>query len=294
MQSKKKKYFRKRKKIPLVEKAILDTLKYRAVFNYPMSFYQLSNYLVTKKKVASEALETALINLEKKKKIKVKEKKYYLSGIKIVSWDERFNSSQELIEKANKLAQILEKIPWITFIGVTGSVAANNATKDDDIDILIITKPKRLWLTRGFVFLILKILGELRTDVNSKKKFCPNIFLDESNSGWSKSKRNLYVAHEIAMIYPALDREEAYFKFIKSNDWVFNHLRNVKPDSYESKLKYKMGFSFFNIFESLAFETQTAYMKNKMTTEVIKKDFIHFNRDDSTEKVLGNYKRTKI
>lgn len=293
MRLKKKKYFKKKKKIPFVEKAVLDTLRYRAVFKYPMSFYQLSTYLVTQKKINSKTLEKTLKDLEEGKKIKVKGAKYYLNGSETVSWDERFKNSQELIEKASQLAQILGKIPWITFIGVTGSVAANNAVKDDDIDILIITKPKRLWLTRGFVFVILKILGELRTDSNYKKKFCPNIFLDESNLAWNKNKRNIYVAHEVVMIHPAFERGEAYFKFIKSNDWVFSHLGNVRPDHYVSKLKIKNGFGLFNIFENLAFESQTSYMKNKMTTEVIEKDFIHFNRDDSTGRILDNYKRAR-
>ena len=41
-------------------------------------------------------------------------------------------------------------------IAITGSVANYDAEENDDIDLLIVTEKNRLWITRGFVFLILK------------------------------------------------------------------------------------------------------------------------------------------
>ncbi len=185
----------------------------------------------------------------------------------------------------------MAKIPWIQFVGITGAISAFNAPKNDDIDLFIVTKKDRLWITRGFVFLILKILGELRTDKNPDMKICPNILIDESKLGWSSSKRNVYVAHEIAMMYPLLNRNNTYFRLIKENDWIFNYFGNTSvtiPEKFEA-LKSK------NILllglEDLSRSLQLKYMSKKKTSEVTNKYLIHFNRDDSTSPILKEYKK---
>src|SRR5690606_20306217 len=143
------------------EKSIIETLGYRSVFSYPLSFHQLGTSLICDKKVSSAALRVSLKRLLKEKKVKRQDYKYCLYSVEPVSWGERIENSKTLMKKAQKLSSTLSKIPWIEFIGVTGSVAAANALDNDDIDLFFVTKRNRLWLSRGFVFLILVILGEL-------------------------------------------------------------------------------------------------------------------------------------
>src|SRR3989344_7290328 len=66
--------------------------------------------------------------------------------------------SENKIDKATRIAILLSKIPTINLICATGSIAINNATKDADLDLFIVTTKDTLWLTRPFVFLLLKIL----------------------------------------------------------------------------------------------------------------------------------------
>ena len=62
--------------------------------------------------------------------------------------------------------------------------ALNNAKKNSDIDLLIITSKNTLWTTRIISFALLKFAGfKLRRagDKNEKDKLCLNMWLDESD-----------------------------------------------------------------------------------------------------------------
>ncbi|MBT6401129.1 hypothetical protein HN803_06015 [candidate division WWE3 bacterium] len=301
IKKKPKKYFKKRKKATpkkvghtaRVETAILETLGYRSIFNYPMSFYQINTFLLSKRKVRPEVLKNALNHLVRTRKLGVKVDKYYIYKNKTVPWKQRYNNSQRLLKRAQNISKILSKIPWIKFIGVTGSVAAFNGTKNDDIDFFIVTKAKRLWLTRGFVFLILKILDLLRTDEDPNRKICPNIFVDETNLAWDKKARNVYVAHEVVMLHSVFDRDDTYFRFIKSNDWAFKFFANLQPPDYYVKRAKINKNPLLGFLEGWAYKTQLGYMKKRKTKEVTKRNIIHFNKVDNTEDILGGYKEIK-
>lgn len=277
-----------------VEREILETLSYRTVFNYPLSFYQLLNFLLTRKKIDIPTVSKALENLIKMHKVSVKDGKFfYLYKTVTVDWEARKKNSSFLIKKVKKIAGILGRIPWIQFIGVTGSVAAFNADLDSDLDILVVTKNNRVWLTRGFLFLILKILGELRTDTDPKQKICPNILIDEGYLAWPKNKRNLYVAHEVVMLYPVLDKNNTYFRFLKENAWVRGYFGNFGDLDYKITSIIASKNWLLNRLEQIAMFFQVKYMSGKLTTEVAKPHLIHFNRTDNTPRILETFVESK-
>ena len=296
-----RKYFRKGKKEKFVqpvvtgrvEDAVLDTLSYRSIFGYPMNLYQLSTFLLTKKRILHAVLNAALEKLQLENKVVEKNGKFSLNGASLVPWKKRGRNSRKLFKKANRAARILAKVPWIVFIGVTGSVAAYNATKNDDIDLFIVTKTHRLWLTRGFVFVILKILGELRTDAKPNRKLCPNIFVDDNSLEWNKRSRNVYVAHEVVMLHPLFDREQVYFRFLKENNWAFKFFGNLQEPQYELKMPKQKNTRLVNIFEKLAYKSQLVYMKDKKTTEITTQGVIHFNKSDNTKRILSEFERVR-
>ena len=277
-----------------VERAVLKTLSYRAIFNYPLSFHQLQNYLLTKKPISRQDLAGVLPELEVRGRVVQSDGRYHLKKIEPVSWRGGSESSMALIQKAQKISKTLVRLPWIKFIGVTGSVAAFNAAEQDDIDVLIIAEKKRLWITRGFVFLILKILGELRKDSAPNQRICPNILLDETSLPWSRKNRNVYVAHEIVMLYPIFDRDETYLKFLQANSWVLRFFGNLKFSKPVESVSQSPAKNILDLVESVARNLQLNYMKPKRTTEVTKENIIHFNRDDHTKKFLSEFERVKM
>ncbi|MEK7127252.1 MAG: nucleotidyltransferase domain-containing protein, partial [Patescibacteria group bacterium] len=75
--------------------------------------------------------------------------KYPLNSKEAKLW--RINTkiiTDSKLELAKKIISKLKNISFVEAIFVTGSVAANNATEKADIDLMVITKPNTLWLTR--------------------------------------------------------------------------------------------------------------------------------------------------
>lgn len=284
----KKKFDRSAVKTSCAE-AILETLSYRSIFKYPMSYNQLYTYLITNEEVDGDDFKQELRSLCKGRKVKFNNDLYYIAGMNPVNWKTRAANSKNLLSDLGPTLAQLKKIPWIKMLGITGAVAARNAPKDDDIDLFIITKSKRIWLTRFFVWLITKTTGKYPSEGDFKGKVCPNIIVSEDNLTWPKDKRNVYVAHEILMMHPIYDKENTYFKFIKRNKWIFDYFAHLRI--YTKKLrKYKNKKStILDFLELILMEIQKAYMKKKKTKEIAEKSIIHFNKKDHSERILTKY-----
>jgi len=248
--------------------------------------------MITKNNFEYDFYSRSLRRLVKKKHVRAKDGKYYLPGVRPVSWKLRYKYSEDLLAEAEKSIRLLRVIPWINMVAVTGAAASYNAVKDDDIDIFIITKKNRLWLSRLFVFLILKAVGKYAQKGEGNKKLCCNLFADESGMKWQKEKQNIYVAREILNVLPFYDKNSAYFKFLQANSWALNHFYNFKIEFPKDFPEEKLNKSrVVNLLEKYARKLQLDYMKDKKTTEITNKNFIHFNKHDHAKNILDEYKK---
>lgn len=272
------------------KEAIQKTMLYSSIFKYPLTYYQLLSYLIieSQEKINIRAFQYELAKLIKKQYIKVEDEMCYLPGVKYVEWKKRKKMSKTLIRRNKYVFRILESIPWVKFIGITGSVAAYNADMDADIDIFVITQLNRVWITRGFFTIILKIiLGNYVF-----KGIDPNIFVDETSLEWPKEKQNLYTANEIVRMHPVVNKNNMYFRFMEKNLWVKDYLGNfrINTNKIEKEPHHEyQGLKFLNSLDNIAMFLQVNYMKKRKTKEVTKKHFIHFNKKDSTDPILDKY-----
>lgn len=274
------------------EKEIIRTLSYRAVFQYPLSFYQLGTFLLCESPRSFDELKDALGKLCDKGTVRTRNGRYFLKNVKPVDWDKKYKTTQKIIESHKKTFKVLSRIPWIRLIAVTGAAAAYNSKLGDDLDIFVITSRNRLWITRFFVVLLLKTMGVYRTDEDPGNKICPNLLISEDAMFWDDEKHNEYIAHEIVMMRPILDRSYTYMRFIKANDWVSKYFGNITinpPENIETP-GIRRG-RVINILEPVFMYLQRIYMKKKITTEVATKNIIHFNKNDSGVRILTRYRK---
>ena len=180
---------------------VLATLAYHDLFDYPLTQKEIWKFLLLRPKkhlrggrMDSSEVEEILKQLVNKKIIGCQQSFYFLlsrsstpeeskatsgvksssahhprgvrmysSGVNIVNLrKKREKYSQQKFKIAKKTANILQIIPFIKAISITGALAMNNSQEDDDIDFLIITSKNRLWLTRLFIIIFLEILGKRR------------------------------------------------------------------------------------------------------------------------------------
>jgi len=184
---------------------------------------------------------------------------------------------KEKIKKAEELANKISKnFEDILFLGITGSVAADYPKKNDDVDIIIITKVNKLWITRlklRFFIMINKIPHRKFGKKEKKDDFCFNLWLDEKTLKIKKGRQNLRNAMDLILIKPLINKNKIYERFIFTNDWAKKWVATgyselVNRSSMIDSRKNKDIF-LDRIVNWLVFWPQFWYMKKKVKNEKI-------------------------
>jgi len=162
--------------------------------------------------------------------------RYLLTDISqsTISRAERKLFSAAKLESASKFASTLTRlVPWIEIVAVTGSVAYGSARKWDDIDLFIVTKRDRLWLSLSLALILVRLGKLLRIQGTDLLPFCLSYvhddlgFLQES----SKSKFSPLFARELLKAQPLVGIHR-YKQILESNEWI----KLVHKAAYTSKM----------------------------------------------------------
>ncbi|MFH0863599.1 MAG: hypothetical protein V1858_00710 [Candidatus Gottesmanbacteria bacterium] len=305
--------------------AVLKTLVYADIFDYPLNFEELHRFLISDKPLSFFEFKKMLMQISTDlEQINTGREFYFLSGRdKLVDLrKKREKWGKEKFKIAQKVGEWFKIIPWIKMVGITGALAINNSDKNDDIDILIVCSKNRLWLTRLLVTILTEILGIRRRPEKNKdksrysffltsihprcelgnlevrNKICLNMFLDEDHLLVPIKERDLYTAHEVCQLKLLWDRGECYQKFLNSNQWIKKYLPNAFHITYNTQhttLKIKKSKILYvpcyllHILEILAKSFQLLYMRKRRTTEVISEGIIRFHPHDARPWILGEY-----
>lgn len=277
------------------KEAILKSLSYFAIFQYPLTKKELWHYLLWEKKspIQFSLFNRSLFLLEKNKLVLKKEALFYQLPSKI-NWAKKRKIKEKIASKklalAKKTTRILSFIPTIKMIGLSGSLSLGIGEIQDDIDLFIICQKNTLWFSRLIINLLLIFLGLKRTPKSqkTKDKICPNMFMEEDKLTLPKNEQDLYSAHELAFIKPLFQKEDLYQRLIKANSWAKFYLPNaflIFPNNYKTP-KSNLLICFLN---QILYKLQFNYMKSKITNEVITKHYVRFHPKDARYWILSKY-----
>lgn len=283
------------------QKALLCTMLYSDIFNFPLTEEELWLDIMSGKKISKDTVRKTVKSLSKF--ISYKNGFFCVAGReKIINKrKERIKIAQKKIKIAVSVAKYLSHIPTILFIGITGRLSHIDADRDDDIDIFVITKKNTIWATRLVLLGVLEFMKVRRTrnDKNPANKICPNLIIEESALIWPVEKRDLYTAHEIVHILPLFVRNNIYQKFLAKNEWINrfypNRKGNYSQEHYFEKQKSYIIIKTISfiltlpLFEYIFDKLQRIYMKNKRTKEIVLPNFLAFHPRDYREKTLNNF-----
>jgi hypothetical protein len=282
-----------------LDKAVVNTLKYSNQFNYPLTLREIQTWVSYPYPKGNE-IQASLKKLLKLKKINKSGNLYFLPGriyITTLRHRRKHTSSQKWII-SKQASCLIQKIPFVEGLFITGSLSLNNADKLDDIDFMIITKPNTLWITRILVVLLLKQKNLRRSpglpehsSTLVSNKICDNLYLDLNHlnipstqpPGSLGKSRLFYLAHEILQAKPVFDRGGVHQRFLLANSWVQKYLSNA----YSSQTKHtpKSLLSHSNLIidpilfisNFLLYILQYVYMKPKIRNETVSMGFAFFH-----------------
>ena len=153
-------------------------------------------------------------------------------GDKICIKASKIETTRQLI--ASRMADIkkLGTSPLIKFVGICGSLAANNPTKDRnnhlDLDIFLITRSQCLWL-----YMISRGIRKLFSKREIEPALCINYVMDDLSL--KVTNRNFYTATEIRNLIP-VSGSDAYRRFLQANNWVDYYYPDFSGTTGENSL----------------------------------------------------------
>ena len=257
--------------------AIRRTLLYSSLFSFPLTKDELYRYTISDKKIPFSSFEKALKNASY-----LTSKDGYYALLENREHIERRKKMQQHVlnkeQKAKKAARFLSYIPTIYLIGLSGSLAAGSARKDDDLDLFIVTQKNTLFITRLVVMILLSLTGlrRRRHEKNPSNKICLNLWMDTEALSIFQENGDLYTAREIAQAKPLFERKNTYNRFIKSNEWV----QKILPHAFLSlhaplyKKKKSLWGKVYVLGEPFAKSLQLMIMKRLYVFFLSKRGFV--------------------
>ncbi|HVU10239.1 MAG TPA: hypothetical protein VHD90_03135 [Phototrophicaceae bacterium] len=210
-----------------IEEAILRTVIYADIFNFPLTRPELQHYLISSQPVSLAQIEQTLDSsplLQTELDIQPEYVAYARGQGSIAVRGQRAAASLSLWPLALHYGQWLARLPFVRMVALTGALAVRNASDDDDdLDYVLVTAAGRVWLARAFAIVLVR-LAELRGVV-----VCPNYVLAET--ALEQPKRDLFMAHEVAQMVPIYGLS-LYRAMRACNPWVEDYLPNASDAFY--------------------------------------------------------------
>lgn len=208
--------------IPLntLSQAILQTVTYSDVFDYPLTAAEIHKYLVGVRASPAE-IQSAL---KQNNSLAQREIYFTLPGRTniVETRQQRAARSKKLWPIAIRLGKFLGKLPFIRMVALTGSLAVMNVSADADFDYLLIAAHGRVWTVRAFALFFNRFTRPFGWTI------CPNLILAETSLAWHT--HDLYSAREFCQMIP-ITGLDVYQKLINANAWIQDFLPNALLDS---------------------------------------------------------------
>jgi len=269
--------------LSFIDRAILETLVYSDIFEYPLQLKELHRFLP--ERVDIEKLPGAIASLHEY--VGRKDDYYFLAGREetVGIRKQREARSRKLLPRAIQYGCVLGSLPFIRMVALTGSLAVMNVSKDSDFDYMLVTAPGRVWTARVFALLFNRLVRPFGPAI------CPNLIVSETALEWPQ--HDLYSARELYQMIPIMGMD-VYHRLMKANQWVREFFPNASITTsevfktsevwklFELPLRGKPGDSFerWEMNRKIAkFSKQEGFGEETVfTAEVCQGNFHHHRR----------------
>ena len=207
---------------PSLERAILETLAYSDIFDYPLTLDELHRYLpvsIAKTALRNSVPQSLLCDFPQPSGSSTEIFYSLPNRSSIVELRlERDAASRPPFRRALSYGRILGQLPFVRMVAMTGSLAMLNLSKNADMDFMFITVPNRLWIARAFAVTfgrLMRLVGD---------RICVNLLVSENALEWPR--HDLYSAREMGQMIPIVG-PGIYRQLRDANPWTDEFLPNA-------------------------------------------------------------------
>ncbi len=280
-----------------MEESIVRVIEYFGQFSFSPSLDEV--HLYVEDRISKKALRSDLHHLVKKHVLSYKlirsARNEKIECFTLISQEHLFplrihreEASLRKIQTIQPFIKNLKYLPFVKFVGLSGSIAMLNAGFEDDIDLFMISSVNRMWTARFFV-LMLAQFHKLRGEHNPNM-ICLNLIFDERDLFLPSYKKNEYIAHELIQMKTIINKDKLYEKLLVCNEWVFIFFPNVyKPEVAQHVLKKQLAKISNNkladAFEFILKKLQLSVLKKRKTKELFTDTQLWLIKDDFEAKL---------
>ncbi len=206
------------------ELAVLRSVTYAALFEYPLTLAQLQKSLIGVRAdaatVASWWANSAFLQVA----IDHQDGRYFPAGRHdlLRTRARREALSRDLLERDRRILSVVAAMPFVRMVALSGSLAHLNAERSADLDLFVITAPHRVWSVTLSLLVIARLFGW-------RRRLCLNYVISED--ALQVQPADLYSANQIIHLRPILG-DEVFARFVDANPFV----REIYPNFALSSL----------------------------------------------------------
>ncbi|MGL5830649.1 MAG: hypothetical protein ACRCZE_00705 [Candidatus Altimarinota bacterium] len=204
-----------------LEGKIKASLAYFEIFDLALSVEEVMRFMLG-------GVETKL-DVEKKLKemgnISQEDGFYVLKGSEKLLEDRVAKSllADQIREKVDKWKWAFGLVPFVEMVCVCNYSSFDCVEKDSDIDLLIITKPGRIFLARVFLTFYMQLFGVRRHGETVAGRFCLSFYVNENNLNFEEillKDGDIYFAYWMMALKPVYGPEGIWKKIELENKWI--------------------------------------------------------------------------
>lgn len=141
----------------------------------------------------------------------------------IVRWQSSVRHIDRKLRIARRACRILRWVPFVEAVFACNTVALGNADDDSDIDVLVVVRDQRLWLTRLLVTVALSLAKLRRHGKKIRDRVCLSFYLTPGAFNLSPiavEPPDIYLAFWLQTLIPLFDPTNALEKIRAANAWA--------------------------------------------------------------------------
>jgi hypothetical protein len=206
---------------PSQERAFLQSVVYAALFDYPLTRTQLRESLIGEA-ADEETLEHWYESSHYLQATVDYEDGYFFPRGRrdlVVTRLRREETSRHMLHSLATPLTFIARMPFVRMVALSGSVAHLNADEGADLDLFVITSPRRVWMVTVTILAAARLFGW-------RKRLCLNYIVSE-RAMWV-APADLFSANQIVHLQPLIG-QSAYLRFLDANRFVERFYPNFRP-----------------------------------------------------------------
>ena len=191
-------------------RAVVDTIAYGAVFEYPMTLTEIHRSLMGVCLSRSEVSRLLRHHPLVRASVEAEPPYHFLKGRRssIEARREATRSTRELLAREEFAINLVRRTPFVRMVAFSGATAHENSS-DGDVDLFVVTARERAWAVAFLLFVAMKLLGRRRT-------ICLNYFLSEDQL--ALAERDAFTASQIVSLKP-VSGSGVFYRLVRANEW---------------------------------------------------------------------------